>query len=208
MDDFFSIAEHILNTVLFCLGGAVWGRVIIDNFHDGYWEGKDWGFLILLYVLLHVIRAFLFIAVYPITNRIGPKTSWSETVFQIYGGLRGAVGIALAIALDNSLKEIKGLENGGENEEKLENEVKWVGQVYQMIGGVAFLTLILNGISAGPVLVSMFSCLYSKIARPSNFVVSVSYTRNILVLQTLLKRERRLLKRIEYTYEHCRLIHS
>jgi len=145
MDDFFCITEHILNTVLFCLGGVVWGRVIIDNNYDGYWTGKDWGYLILLYVLLHIIRAFLFLSVFPITKRIGLKTSWSETVFQIYGGLRGAVGIALAIALDN--------ETAHGSAQGVLAEQKYVSQAYQMIGGVAFLTLVVNGISAGPVLI-------------------------------------------------------
>ncbi|KAL3921299.1 MAG: hypothetical protein SGILL_002818 [Bacillariaceae sp.] len=103
MDDFFTLLEHILNTILFSLGGLVWGGVIVENHNDGIWTGRDWGYMILLYVLLHVIRALLFVSVYPITKRIGLSTNWQETVFQIYGGLRGAVGIALALALDNEI---------------------------------------------------------------------------------------------------------
>ena len=32
MDDFFTVTEHILNTILFCLGGLVWGETIYDNY--------------------------------------------------------------------------------------------------------------------------------------------------------------------------------
>jgi NhaP-type Na+/H+ or K+/H+ antiporter len=147
MDDFFCITEHILNTILFTLGGLVWGAEIIRNHNEGFWSGKDWGYLILLYVLLHVIRAFLFVSVYPITSRIGLSTTWPETCFQIYGGLRGAVGLALAIALENEATAL------GDDVNTLEKEIGWVSQVYQMVGGVALLTLVINGSSAGPILI-------------------------------------------------------
>ena len=142
MDDFNSILEHILNTILFSLGGLVWGFTVYENHRMGFQDGKDWGYLFLLYVLLHVIRAILFIAVYPITSRIGLKTNWKETTFQIYGGLRGAVGIALAIFLDNELHGLSGIEKYQED----------VAQVYFMVGGMAFLTLFINGATAGPFL--------------------------------------------------------
>lgn len=144
-DDFFVMMEHILNTILFSLGGLVWGGVIVENHRDGIWTGKEWGYLILLYVLLHVIRALLFVAVYPITVRIGLSTNWPETIFQIYGGLRGAVGIALALSLDAEITEVFG------NSDKFEVE-RQVATVYQFVGGVAFLTLVINGCTAGPVL--------------------------------------------------------
>lgn len=56
----------------------------------------DWGYMFLLYILLTAIRFVLFFLAYPVTSRIGLKTSLRETLFQVYGGLRGAVGIALA----------------------------------------------------------------------------------------------------------------
>jgi NhaP-type Na+/H+ or K+/H+ antiporter len=147
MDDFFTVLEHILNTVLFCLGGLVWGRVVFDNHLEGIWTGKDWGYLFLLYLLLHVIRAVLFVAVYPLTARIGLKTNWQETVFQIYGGLRGAVGIALAIALDNETDGKMGTTGIDGSEKHID-----VSQLYSMVGGIAFLTLVINGSTAGPLL--------------------------------------------------------
>lgn len=135
MDDFFVLLEHILNTILFSLGGLVWGGVIVENHRDGIWRARDWGLLILLYILLHVIRALLLFGCYPITKRIGLSTNLAETTFQLYGGLRGAVGIALALALDNEVFEV----TGGNDITKFEI---WTTQVYQMVGGVAFITLV------------------------------------------------------------------
>ena len=147
MDDFFAVTEHILNTILFCLGGLVWGNALYDNHVAGYHSGKDWGYLVLVYILLHVIRGILFVAVYPITSRIGLKTDWKETTFQIYGGLRGAVGIALAIFLNSELTEFVVNDNYD-----VATEQEDVAQVYFFVGGVAFLTLFINGSTAGPFL--------------------------------------------------------
>lgn len=147
MDDFFSITEHFLNTLLFSLGGLVWGFTVYENHMKGFHGALDWGYLFLLYFLLHVIRAILFISVYPITKRIGLGTNWKETTFQIYGGLRGAVGIALAIYLDHEIVafvNLFGLDMSTEEEH--------VAQVYFMVGGMAFLTLFVNGATAGPFL--------------------------------------------------------
>jgi hypothetical protein len=54
--DFWSLVEHLLNTVLFTLGGLVWGSIIANADTEGRTDdddftGKDWGYLFLLYVL-------------------------------------------------------------------------------------------------------------------------------------------------------------
>lgn len=85
------------NTVLFALAGVVFGAIVADN---EKWFGDDWGYLILLCVLLNLVRFFLVFSFYPILSRIGLKSSWREAVFISFGGLRGAVGIALALALE------------------------------------------------------------------------------------------------------------
>ena len=60
--------------------------------NDSLLKAKDWGYLILLFVLLLVIRAVLMFGVFPINSRIGIGQSWQEACFMSYSGLRGAVG--------------------------------------------------------------------------------------------------------------------
>ena len=125
------------------LGGAVWGFVIASGEEEGTWGAREWGYLFLLYAVLTAIRGFLFALAYPLTVRIGLQTNWKEAVFQVYGGLRGSVGIALAIALDNSVREA-----GAENSVYSIQTKKAFG----FIGGMAFLTLVINGSTSGPLL--------------------------------------------------------
>jgi NhaP-type Na+/H+ or K+/H+ antiporter len=150
LDDFWTLVEHMLNTLLFTLGGAVWGAVIADGEQRGIWSGADWGYLIMLYILLLVIRGGLFLIAFPITSRIGLKTCWQETAFQVFGGLRGAVGIALALALDNEVNREMGVE--GADIEHISKYKDQTTKLFAMVGGIAFITLTVNGSTAGPFL--------------------------------------------------------
>lgn len=85
MESFWVLLEHLLNTLLFTLGGVVWGSVISDTDRRESFSGSDWGYLFLLYVLMMLIRFLLLLVFYPITSRIGLGTNWQETWFLGYG---------------------------------------------------------------------------------------------------------------------------
>ncbi|KAL3935316.1 MAG: hypothetical protein SGBAC_009144 [Bacillariaceae sp.] len=127
------------------INGIVWGAVVATGEKLGKWKVADWGYLALLYIMLHIIRGFLFGVAYPVTSRIGLKSDPKETFFQVYGGLRGALGIALAIALDNEVAALA----GGRFETEAELHTT---QAFVMVGGISMMTLVVNGITAGPLL--------------------------------------------------------
>lgn len=66
MVKFWDLIEHIVNTVLFTLGGLIWGSIIGNNRDEwgGYSEygkitAKQWGWLIFLYIFCLILRTFL-----------------------------------------------------------------------------------------------------------------------------------------------------
>ena len=79
-------------------------------------------------------------------RRIGLKSSWQEATFQVYGGLRGAVGIALALFLESEVSKEAG--NDGFFAEK-------TTKVFALVGGIALMTLSINGVTAGPLLIKL-----------------------------------------------------
>jgi len=153
MSKFWEIIEHLLNTVLFALGGVVWGTVISNQDDDNFTFGwNDFGYWILVYILMTAVRFFLFGFFYPLISRIGLKSSKEEVLFQAFGGLRGAVGIALAIALDFEVRHAT--VNTDPNRD-------FTRQLFGVTGWIALVTLFVNGTLAGPLL------RYLKLGRAS-----------------------------------------
>lgn len=151
---FISFIHRLLNTLLFTLAGVEYGAIISDNkategVTDALFSAKDWGYLFLLFVLLMVIRLVLLAVFYPINSNIGIGSSWREMIFMWYGGLRGAVGIALAIALN---AEVFHFTHDMEDEEAMNEFRTQSSKLFGFVGGIAMLTLIINAPTCGPLL--------------------------------------------------------
>jgi NhaP-type Na+/H+ or K+/H+ antiporter len=127
MESFWSLVEHLLNTVVFALGG--WGlRGQIVASPDREWDALDWGHMFALYITLNVIRYLMLFCCYPLLARNGLGTNWQETFFSSFAGLRGAIGITLALGLDAFVRS---------NTDDPKNLAE-TSKVFGMFGGVAF----------------------------------------------------------------------
>lgn len=81
---FWQVTAVLLNTLLFVLGGCLWGDLLSkDTFST---TAEDWGYLALLFVILIAIRFLLVFGLYPLTSRIGIGTNVKESIFMSYGG--------------------------------------------------------------------------------------------------------------------------
>ena len=61
--------------------------------------GVDWLYLLLLYLILNVTRAFGVLVCFPVLARGPYGISWRQAVLLSWGGLRGAVSLTLSIAV-------------------------------------------------------------------------------------------------------------
>jgi NhaP-type Na+/H+ or K+/H+ antiporter len=67
-----------------------------------------------------------------------------------WAGLRGAVGIALALSLNS---EVIHYTSSEELDEATREQYRhYTEKLFGMVGGIAFLTLVINGTSSGPLL--------------------------------------------------------
>ncbi|BDY05006.1 cation:proton antiporter [Ferrimonas sp. YFM] len=127
---FWEVMAHMANTVIFLLVGIlIAARVPLDQ-PDLWWS------LLLLYPALLVIRGITIGAFLPLLRRIGIGLTREKALVLLWGGLRGAVSLALAltIAVDQLLPR----------------EV--ADQILFLCAGTVVLTIVINGSTMGHLL--------------------------------------------------------
>jgi NhaP-type Na+/H+ or K+/H+ antiporter len=95
-----SLVSYIANTLVFILSGDIIARKLLENRKQI--RSTDLLYGILLYILLLVIRFIANALLFPVLKRTGYGIDWSSYIIMSWGGLRGAVGLALALALDEA----------------------------------------------------------------------------------------------------------
>ena len=87
--------------------------------------------VIALYFILHVIRFIGIVSMLPLMNLVGYRIQIKTCMFLAFAGLRGAVGLSLALILTAN--------------EKIDKKVSNLILFY--VAGMVILTLFINGIS-------------------------------------------------------------
>ena len=140
MEAVWKMIEFAGNTVIFVLAGAVLGKVCVEHWEEDSdvlgWE--DTGYLLLLWALSNLTRLLMLYLFSPALRRMGDGVSPQELGVMAWGGLRGAVGLALALSLQNSDDAVVDRKLGV--------------QIVFHVGGMAFLTLAVNGTTVAPLL--------------------------------------------------------
>ena len=90
MEKFWGLLTHIANTLVFIMVGVVIAVKVDLNWSDLI-------ILLLVYVGLNLIRFAMIMLFYPVMKRLGYGLSKRESVILTWGGLRGALGMTLAL---------------------------------------------------------------------------------------------------------------
>eukprot|EP00937_MAST-01D_sp_MAST-1D-sp2_P001063 g1063.t1 len=142
MEHFWHTLEHLANSVIFFLTGLLVGRYVLDQGGAAAAAGTSWsdmGYIFLFWALAMAIRGVMLLLLYPVLKRTGYGTTPADAAFMAWGGLRGAVGLALALYAHQVCDALPGRdEPGGCDEAKTKKLVV-------VVGGFAFLTLLVNG---------------------------------------------------------------
>jgi len=132
--------EFLGNTLIFLLAGLLFGHCVFSRKHSISLGWADLGWLFAVYGAVMVIRGIVFIFCWPSLNCVGNRVHWQEVAVMIWSGLRGAVGLTLAIVADCNMARVS------------EHETTEGSQIMFLVGGTAMLTIIINATLAGPLL--------------------------------------------------------
>jgi len=126
--------EFIGNTLIFFLAGAIFADTVLTRW--SFIRPADFGYLLLLYVCVTLIRAIMIAVFWIPLNMLGKSIHWTEGVVMVWSGLRGAVSLSLAMIVD--------LEPGIS---------KQMGsRIMFHVGGIAALTFLINATTISPLL--------------------------------------------------------
>lgn len=129
--------ESLGNIIIFFLAGSITGAIVVEI------DPIDFLHLIVLYVFLVLLRGCLLFASRPILKYLskdGIDVTPADTILMTWGGLRGAVGLALAIQVNN---------DRAPNEQGVEQITKTDAQrLLFFVSGIAFLTTTVNATTA------------------------------------------------------------
>ena len=98
MHHFWEVLTYCANTLVFVLTGFIIASEVMNDELELKFSDAGWGFL--LYVLLNIIR-FVTISILwiPMKWKTGYQMSRSEGFICVWGGLRGAIGLALGLVV-------------------------------------------------------------------------------------------------------------
>lgn len=119
--------EFCANTLVFFLSGIL----VAEDFFLYESTPVKWAYVFVTYAFTQVIRFIVIMVFYPLLTRISPGLSFKEALLAWWGGLRGAVGLSLAIALKLKAGHTVGME-------------KQAHEAAFFMSGVVIITLLLN----------------------------------------------------------------
>mmetsp|Transcript_126359 Transcript_126359/g.252510 ORF Transcript_126359/g.252510 Transcript_126359/m.252510 type:complete len:876 (-) Transcript_126359:73-2700(-) len=133
--------EFVGNTVIFTLAGLLFGDKCMKSFDQNTLDLSDCWWLLVLYIGATAIRFVMVLALFPFLNMLGQRITRKEAVVLVWGGLRGAVGLVLAIIVDLEF-------NVGNDAENKRTGAK----ILFHVGGMAMLTVGINAPLTAPLL--------------------------------------------------------
>lgn len=126
LHEFWELLAFIANTLIFIIVGVVIAEQTIFTLNDFL-------ILVIIYIGIHIVRAIVVAVFYPFMRNTGYGLDKKNAVMVWYGGLRGAIGLALALIVS------------GIDPELLPETVQ--NQFLFYTAGIVIMTLLINAIT-------------------------------------------------------------
>jgi NhaP-type Na+/H+ or K+/H+ antiporter len=135
LHQFLEMLGYLANTLIFFLVGIVVAVQLVPILAgDGRWIYL--GVTLGTFIAIVIIRVVLLTLFRPVMNLVGDEVTKSETKVMAWGGLRGAVSLALALIVSQNAN--------------IDPDVR--SQILLLAAGVVLLTIIVNGATMGKLL--------------------------------------------------------
>eukprot|EP00929_Paragymnodinium_shiwhaense_P112951 TRINITY_DN81211_c0_g1_i1.p1 TRINITY_DN81211_c0_g1~~TRINITY_DN81211_c0_g1_i1.p1 ORF type:complete len:990 (-),score=170.23 TRINITY_DN81211_c0_g1_i1:95-2977(-) len=131
MHHFWHSVEFIANTIVFWLAGTIVAEICTHR--SAFINAMDWVYLLLLYLACIAARYAMLLLFYPILKTTGFGIAFEDFIIIGWSGLRGAVGLSLAMFLDR--------------DNAIDNRTGALMLFH--VSGVAALTLLINAPTCG-----------------------------------------------------------
>lgn len=129
MHEFWELLGYVANTLIFVVSGVlIMTQAMSESSDIG---PQDFSYLLILYLVLHIIRGISVACFSPILRSSGYGLTLHQSLILVWSGLRGAVGLALALMM--------------ESHAAIPSKTKALF-IFHM-AGIALLTLVINGTS-------------------------------------------------------------
>jgi NhaP-type Na+/H+ or K+/H+ antiporter len=129
LHEFWELAAFIANTLIFIIVGVVVAlRVSFTT--------RDFVILIIFYITILVVRGIVMLLFYPLMKRIGYGLNPKDGIIAWWGGLRGAIGLALALIVAS--------------EASIDSEIRT--QILSLTAGIVILTSLINATTIKPLI--------------------------------------------------------
>ncbi|KAK7486667.1 hypothetical protein BaRGS_00022068, partial [Batillaria attramentaria] len=158
LHSFWEALSYLANTLIFFLVGMTIVQSVINSL-----KLYDFVYLALIYVSVNAIRGIVIVAFSPIMRRIAYGLPWQYTIVATWSGLRGAVGLAMALIVYHSphferKRHITYQARMSRWFVYAEKEGSWYNQAPLLLGilfylsGIVFISLVVNATTVSKLL--------------------------------------------------------
>jgi NhaP-type Na+/H+ or K+/H+ antiporter len=127
-----SLIGFLTNTLIFSISGVI----VIQKVYSDYIDTIDFGWAMVMFIFMNLVRVVVVVIFSPFLVKFGYGINLKGAIILSHSGLRGAVALALAM--------------NTERQPEIDENTK--AQLAFQVCSMVFLTLIVNGITARPLL--------------------------------------------------------